>query len=95
MIYEHTCTYIYHVHVYEHSSSCHPQMQVKLSHTKNMNIDERELLWVKGHLKWVEDKWKTVLWLERSQFKIRFGKHGQTKGQIREQNHPACYQGSV
>jgi len=32
-------------------------------------------LWIKAHLKWTEEKWKTVLWSDELKNKV-FGNHG-------------------
>lgn len=54
--------YIY-VHVYEHSSPCHPQMQVKGLLYKEVPIFEHpehhHFFWAKAYLKWTEANWKT------------------------------------
>lgn len=45
------------------------------------------LLQDRAHLKWIEERWKTVLWSDESKFKLLFGKHPVlwTK---KETNHP-------
>lgn len=55
------------------------------------------LLWIKGHLKWSEAKWKTVLWnFAESKFEILFGKNGWRVARTEEQkDHSAFYQRSV
>ena len=52
-------------------------------------------LWAKGHLKWSEAKWKTVLWSDKSTFEILFVNHGLVLLSKEERDHPACYQWTV
>lgn len=54
------------INVYEHSSLCHPQMQVKAQSCKEetilyVNMIQKccRLLWAWAHLKWSESNWKT------------------------------------
>lgn len=80
--------------VCEHSSLCHPQMQLKPRSCKEEAIckHDPQMLPTSLHLKWTEEEWKTVLRSEKSKFDF-FKKHGcyilWTK---EERKHPACYQ---
>ena len=54
------------------------------------------LFWTKTHLKWSEEKWKTVLWSDESKFEILFGNHGRCVLWIKEErDHPAGFQQAV
>ena len=76
--------------VCEHSSSFHPQMQVKALSCKEEDICEHD----EAVLKWTAAKWKTVLWSDELEF--LFGNHGYcVLGTKEERNHSACDQNSV
>ena len=67
--------------VCEHSSLCHPQMQVKAPSGREEAICEHDpetlpewQSWTKAHLKQTETKWKTVLLSDSSKFEIILGK---------------------
>lgn len=45
-----------------------------------------------AHLRWTEEKLKTVLWSDKSEFEIVFGNHGRHLHWAKEEmDHPACY----
>ena len=46
------------------------------------------LLWAEAHLKWTE-KWKTVVWSDKSLFEILFGNHVFWTKEGRD--HSVCY----
>ncbi len=62
----------------------------------NMVQKHHRVLWVKAHLKWTVEKWKSVLWSDESKFAILVGNHGCRALRAREEGDlPACHQLSV
>lgn len=75
--------------------------KLKLYHAKrkpyiNNTQKRHQLFWARGHLRWTDAKWKSVLWSDESTFQIVFGNHGRHVLRAKEEkDHPDCYQRKV